>query len=116
MVACFECYWRGGVAQAPAGEQGIASYPHAQLVNPINACLRYEALRPEVPAIELAAWLQQSHHTKEARQVWPALSILHLACFAHACRPACCYAGLARPCFVLQAASSKPSTSLNPKP
>ncbi|KAK9803883.1 hypothetical protein WJX72_001957 [[Myrmecia] bisecta] len=33
----------------------------AQLVTPINACLRYEALKREIPL--LAAWLQQNNHT-----------------------------------------------------
>ncbi|KAK9917783.1 hypothetical protein WJX75_008175 [Coccomyxa subellipsoidea] len=59
-------------AKAPAGETSVAHYVNAELVIPINACLRYKALKHEMPAIQPAAWLQQSHHTptlsEEARQ------------------------------------------------
>lgn len=97
------------MAQAPAGETSVAQYLNAELVIPINACLRYKALQHEMPAIQLAAWLPQSHHTPtlsaDARQVWHRGWTVHAALPTHVV-PLCC-AGLDQPCFELQAASSE---------
>ena len=97
------------MAQAPAGETSVAHYVNAELVIPINACLRYKALKHEMPAIQPAAWLQQSHHTptlsEEARQVWHEGCTVHAALPTHVV-PLCC-AGLDQPRFELQAASSE---------
>lgn len=97
------------MAQAPAGETSVARYVNAELVIPINACLRYKALKHEMPAIQLAAWLQQSHHTPtlsaNARQVWHGGWTVHAALPTHVV-PLCC-ASLDQPRFELQAASSE---------
>lgn len=81
------------MAQAPAGETSVARYVNAELVIPINACLRYKALKHEMPAIQLAAWLQQSHHTPtlsaNARQVWHEGWTVHAALPTHVV-PLCC--------------------------